>query len=75
MHLKIMARRLTTGRGLKPTTAANYQRYVEQDITPSRLGEMRLTDIRRSHVNTWVAELTKADVARSRCGGRWRHCG
>jgi hypothetical protein len=22
----------TTGKGLKPTTAANYQRYVEQDI-------------------------------------------
>jgi integrase len=57
---EIMARRLTTGSGLKPTTAATYQRYVEQDIVPSRLGEMRLTDIRRSHVNAWVADLTKA---------------
>jgi integrase len=33
---------------------------VEQDIIPSRLGEMRLTDIRRSHVNAWVADLTAA---------------
>jgi integrase len=57
---EIMARRLTTGSGLKPTTAATYQRYIQQDIVPSRLGEMRLTDIRRSHVNAWVAELSKA---------------
>jgi integrase len=57
---EIMARRLITGSGLKPTTAATYQRYVEQDIVPSRLGEMRLTDIRRSHVNAWVADLSKA---------------
>ena len=56
---EVMARRLTTEKGLKPTTAATYSRYVEQDIVPSRLGEMRLTDIRRSHVNAWVADLTK----------------
>ena len=41
----------------KPTTLVGYRRYVEQDIRPSRLGEMRLTDIRRAHVNTWVADL------------------
>jgi Arm DNA-binding domain/Phage integrase family/Phage integrase, N-terminal SAM-like domain len=57
---EIMARRLTTGRGLKPTTAATYQRYVEKDIVPSRLGGMKLTDIRRADVNGWVADLTKA---------------
>jgi integrase len=54
---KALARRSITGTGLKATTAATYQRYVEQDIAPSRLGEMKLTDIRRSHVNAWVAEL------------------
>lgn len=52
-----LQRRRITGSGLKATTAANYDRYVRQDIIPSRLGEMRLTDIRRSHVNTWVAAL------------------
>jgi hypothetical protein len=55
-----LKRRLATGTGLKPTTAATYGRYVAQDIVPSRLGEMLLTDIRRSHVNTWIADLTKA---------------
>lgn len=57
---EIMARRQTTGSGLKPTTIAAYTRYVEQDIVPSRLGEMPLTDIRRSHVNTWIADLSNA---------------
>jgi site-specific recombinase XerD len=57
---EIIARRLTTGSGLKPTTAATYQRYVEQDIVPSRLGRMKLTHIRRADVNAWLADLTKA---------------
>jgi integrase len=57
---EVMERRLVTGRGLKPTTAATYQRYVAQDIAPSRLGGMKLTEIRRSDVNLWVADLTKS---------------
>jgi len=57
---EILVRRQVTGSGLKPTTMATYQRYVSQDIVPSRLGEMRMTDIRRSHLNVWVTELTKA---------------
>lgn len=52
-----LERRRTTGKGLKPTTAASYRRYITQDIAPSRLGEMKLTDIRRAHVNAWIAEL------------------
>ena len=55
-----LERRLATGTGLKPTTAATYDRYVRQDIVPSRLGEMLLTDIRRSHVNAWITELSNA---------------
>jgi integrase len=56
-----LQRRKTTGKGLKPTTAANYQRYVEQDIIPSKLGKMLLTDIRRHpHINAFVADLTAA---------------
>lgn len=57
---EILARRKMTGSGLKPTTMAAYTRYTTLDIVPSRLGEMKLTDIRRSHVNVWVAELTAA---------------
>jgi integrase len=55
-----LARRQVTGSGLKPTTAAGYRRYVEADIVPSRLGDMRVTDVRRAHVNAFVAELTAA---------------
>ena len=58
---EILTRLQTTGSGLKPTTMASYRRYVRQDIVPSRIGEMRLTDIRRSHVNAWVDDLTKAE--------------
>jgi len=58
---EILARRQTTGSGLKPTTAANYARYIRKDIVPSRLGGMLLTDIRRAHVNAWVTELSAAD--------------
>jgi integrase len=57
---EILARRQMTGSGLKRTTMATYERYVRQDIVPSKLGEMLLTDIRRSHVNAWIAELTGA---------------
>jgi integrase len=52
-----LARRRMTGNGLKDTTVAPYARYVRQDIVPSKLGAMLLTDIKRAHVNAWVAEL------------------
>jgi integrase len=55
---EVIARRRAGG--LKPTTLANYHRYVEQDVAPSRLGAILLTDIRRAHVNAWLAELTAA---------------
>ena len=56
-----LQRRKATGKGLKATTAANYRRYVEQDIIPSKLGKMLLTDIRRHpHINLFVADLTAA---------------
>ena len=47
-------------KGLKATTVAGYERYVADDITPSALGGMRLTDIRRYHVAAFAADLTKA---------------
>ena len=56
---EVIARRRANG-GWKPTTLVGYQRYVERDIVPSRLGAMRLTEIRRGHVNSWIAELTNA---------------
>jgi integrase len=55
-----LARRQATGKGLKPTTAANYARYIRDHISPSQLGGMRLTDIRRHHINAFAAELTAA---------------
>jgi integrase len=55
--VEVIERRRTGG--LKPTTLANYERYVRQHIVPSQLGQMLLTDIRRSHVNAFLAELTK----------------
>lgn len=49
-----LQRRKATGKGLKATTAANYRRYVERDIIPSKLGKMLLTDIRRHpHINAF----------------------
>jgi integrase len=51
-------RRKTTGDGLRATTAVVYSAYITNDIQPSTLGRMKLTDIRRHHVNAFVSELT-----------------
>ena len=61
--LQWLQRRKTTGNGLKDTTAANYVRHIRDDIIPSKLGQMKLTDIRRTHVNAFVAELIVAGRA------------
>ena len=42
---------------LKPSTVDNYRRYVDQDIAPSALGRMRITDIRRIDVRRFVDGL------------------
>jgi hypothetical protein len=42
--------------------------YVAQDIVPSKLGTMRLTNIRRAHVNAWVADLPANRGAAGRAG-------
>ena len=39
---------------------AGYQFYITDDIAPSALGAMKLTDIRRYHVSEFVADQTKA---------------
>ena len=57
--LEWLPRRERTGRGLKATTLSGYSRYIEADIEPSALGEMKLTDIRRYHVAAFVTELTE----------------
>lgn len=49
------------GKPLAPTTLENYTRYAEQDIIPSRLGAMKLRDIRRGHVQSFVDELVAED--------------
>lgn len=48
------------GLHVRATTVAGYKRYITDDITPSALGEMKLTDIRRYHVSQFRDELTKA---------------
>jgi hypothetical protein len=58
--------------GLKPTTLSAYERYAARDIVPSRLGQMLLTDIRRSHVNAFLAELTAGPSVPSPCPAFWR---
>jgi integrase len=55
-----LKRRRVSGNGLKDTTTANYRRYVERDIVPSRLGALRLRDIRRNHVNQFASDLIAA---------------
>jgi integrase len=55
-----LQRRQATGRGLKATTAANYERYVRADIVPSMLGAMKLSEIRRHDINRFAADLTQA---------------
>ena len=39
---------------------AGYEYYVTEDIAPSALGRMKLTDIRRYHVQDFVNDQTKA---------------
>jgi integrase len=55
-----LPRRAATGEGLKPTTLATYERYIRNDIKPSALGAMLLTDIRTYHVNDFLAGLSEA---------------
>jgi integrase len=55
-----LPRRERTDKGLRATTVAGYKRYITDDIAPSALGEMKLTDIRRYHISQFQDELTKA---------------
>lgn len=54
---KWLPRRVNSGEGLKPTTVSNYARYISRDIAPSPLGQMRLSDIRRFHINAFSDQL------------------
>jgi hypothetical protein len=51
-------------KGLRATTMADYEYYVRNDIAFSALGRMKLIDIRRYHVQEFVAHQ-----------GRTRHAG
>lgn len=58
---KWLERRQTTGkRPLAVTTAKMYQTYIAKDIAPSRLGKLKLTDIRRADAQAFVDGLVKA---------------
>jgi integrase len=58
--LEWLPRREHSGKGLRATTLAGYEYYVTEDIAPSALGRMRLTDIRRLNITEFVADQTKA---------------
>ena len=55
-----LPRRERSGKGLRATTVAGYEFYITDDIAPSALGAMKLTDIRRYHVSEFVADQTQA---------------
>ncbi|MGZ0711123.1 site-specific integrase (plasmid) [Coraliomargarita sp. W4R53] len=42
---------------IKPSTLDNYLRYATNDIKPSPLGRLRLTDIKRHHVRAFIDSL------------------
>ena len=58
--LEWLPRRERSDKGLRATTVAGYEFYIRDDIAPSALGGMKLTEIRRYHVSEFVADLTKA---------------
>lgn len=45
--------------GLRPSTARMYRSYVEREIVPA-LGRVRLSDLRRRHVDRFVREMLAA---------------
>ncbi len=55
-----IARRQRTDKALRPTSLANYRRYIEQDIAPSFLGRLPIEDIRRGHILMFVDDLADA---------------
>jgi hypothetical protein len=55
-----LPRRERSDRGLRPTTMASYGHYITDDIAPSALGRMKLTDIRRFHISEFVSDQAKA---------------
>lgn len=57
---KWLPRHAATGKGLKETTVDNYARYIRNDIKPSALSRMVLTDIRRYHLNEFLSGLSEA---------------
>jgi integrase len=58
--LEWLPRRERSDKGLRATTIAGYEFYVQQDIASSALGRMKLTDIRRYHVSEFVVDQTRA---------------
>jgi site-specific recombinase XerD len=55
-----LPRRQRNDKGLRATTMAGYEYYIRDDIAPSALGRMKLSDIRRYDVSEFVDDLTKA---------------
>ncbi|MFC4245035.1 tyrosine-type recombinase/integrase [Gryllotalpicola reticulitermitis] len=50
-------RRQTTGKTFKATTVNNYSRYLANDLKPSALARMPISEIRRMHVQAFVDQL------------------
>lgn len=58
--LEWLTRRQRTDKGLRSTTVAGYEYYLREDIAPSALGRMKLTDVRRYHVQEFLDAATTA---------------
>lgn len=53
MEACIEARQRRTRRPIKPTTADNYLKLARLNLDGTELGEMRITEVQRFHVDTW----------------------
>ena len=79
--LEWLPRRERTDKGLRSTTVAGYEYYLREDIAPSALGRMKLTDVRRYHVQEFVDDPTTGrswhrdrTAAGDAAGHHIRHC-
>src|SRR4051794_23813529 len=47
------------GRAQRDTTKELRERYLRNHIAPTRLGRMRISDVRHSHVQAWATDRAK----------------
>lgn len=53
-----LKQRQASGHGLKATTVFHYGRYIHGDIQRAPVSRVKLCDLRRHHLNAFIAQLT-----------------